>query len=88
MAFGVSCAIFRFIIIAHLNSWRPDRLTLGSIAAAITIINIGGLYYPARHRREHPRWLIVTEILGNCLSLFVIVYAVLGMLYLEYVFRL
>ena len=88
MVFGVFSTLFWFILIAHLKSWQPSRLTLGTIVMAIAVINIAGLVYLIRKYRKHPRWLVITGVCGNALSLLLIVYAILGSLFLEYVFRM
>jgi hypothetical protein len=86
--FGVMTTLFWFVLIPQLSSWRPSRLTLGSIVAAVAVINIAGLVYLVKNYRIHPRWLVVAGIFGNGLSLFVIVYAAAGLIFLEYFFRM
>jgi hypothetical protein len=88
MALGVSATLFWFIIIPNLKFGYLSRYTLSWVIMGIALINIGGLVYLIRKRRDHPRWLVITGISGNGLSLFVIVYSILGCLFLEYVFRM
>jgi len=85
---GIFTMLFCFIIILRLISWNPSRLELGLAIITIAMINIGGLVYLIRKRRDHPLWLVIIGISGNVVSLFVIVYSILGLLYLEYVFRM
>jgi hypothetical protein len=87
-AIGVVTALAWFFLVPHLKSWQPSRLELGLIAAAIATVNVAGLVYLIRYRRGHPRWMVAAGIGGNGLSLFVIVYAIVGMLFLEYCFRM
>jgi hypothetical protein len=82
MALGFSTTLF------WLKFGYLSRYTLSWVIMGIAIINIGGLVYLIRKRRDHPRWLVITGISGNGLSLFVIVYSILGCLFLEYVFRM
>lgn len=88
MAFGIASTIFWFVVIPHVSSWRPSRLTVGLLIAAIALANVAGLVYLIRGYRTHPRWLVAVGVGGNALSLFVIAYAVVGCLYLEYFFRM
>ena len=86
--FGVSSTLFWFIIIPYLKLWNPSRYTFGFVIIGIAMINIGGLVYLIWKRGVYRRWLIVTGVSGNGLSLFVIVYSLVGCLFLEYVFRM
>jgi hypothetical protein len=88
MVFGVLSTVFWFIIIPHLSSWQPSRYVLGGIVAAVGLINIAGLIYLIGGYRVHPRWVVAAGICGNALSIFIIAYAVVGCLYLEYFFRM
>jgi uncharacterized membrane protein len=88
MALGVSTVLFLFIIIRNLKFGYLSRYNLSLVIMGIALINIGGIVYLIRKRRDHPRWLIITGISGNGLSLFMIIYSILGCLFLEYVFRM
>jgi hypothetical protein len=88
MVLGVSTALFWFIIIPNLKFGYLSRYNLSLVIMGIALINIGGLVYLIRKRRDHPRWLVITGASGNGLSLCVIVYSMLGCLFLEYVFRM
>lgn len=85
---GVAAALFWFISILSLSLWNPSRFTIGIVTVCIAMINISGLVYLIRKRADHGRWLIAAGLCGNGLSLFVIVYALAGSLFLEYVFRM
>jgi hypothetical protein len=86
--FGVAATLFWFIVIPHLSFWNPSRYTLGIVIICVAMINISGLVYLIRKRADSGRWLIATGLIGNGVSLFVIVYALAGCLFLEYVFRM
>ena len=86
--FGVSASLFWVIIILYLRLWNPSRYTLGFVIIGIAMINIMGLVYLIRKRADYRRWLIITGVSGNGLSLFVIVYSLVGCLFLQYVFRM
>ena len=86
--FGVSATLFWFIIIPNLRFWNPSRYTLGFVTICIATANLFGFVYLIRNRDEYGRWLIATGLLGNGLSLFVIVFSFAGCFFLEYVFRM
>ena len=86
--FGVVATLCWFIVIPHLSSWNPSRYTLGIVIIFIAMINISGLFYLTRKRADSGRWLTVMGLTGNGVSLFVIVFALVGSLFLEYFFRM
>jgi len=86
--FGVAATLFWFIIVPHLNSWEPSRYTFGIVVICIAMVNIVGFVYLIRKRADYGRWLIATGLIGNSLSLFIIVYALAGSLFLEYFFQM
>lgn len=88
MALGVFTALFWIIMIPNLKFGYLSRYHLTLVIMGIALINVGGLIYLIRKRRDYPRWLVITGISGNGLSLFVIVYSILGCLFLEYAFRM
>ena len=88
MVLGIVTVLFWFVIIPNLKFGYLSRYNPSVVMMGIALINIGGLVYLTRNRRDHPRWLVITGISGNGLSLSIIVYSILGCLFLEYVFRM
>jgi hypothetical protein len=86
--FGVAATLFWLIIIPNLRFWNPSRYTLGFVILCIATTNLLGLVSVTRKRDDCGRWLIATGLLGNGLSLFIIVFALAGAFFLEYVFRM
>lgn len=86
--FGVAATLLWFLIVPNLKLWNPSRYTLGFVIICIATINLFGLFYLIRKRDDYGRWLIVTGLLGNGLSLFLIVFSSAGFFFLEYVFRM
>jgi len=88
VAFGVLAAVFWFIVIPHLTRWHPSRPTLAAIAVSIAVANAAGIVYPIRNRAACSPWWMMIGVAANGLSLFVVLYAVAGLVFLEYVFRM
>jgi hypothetical protein len=86
--FGVAATFFWFIFIPNLKCWNPSRCTLGFVVICIAMTNLLGLIYLIRKRGDYERWLIATGLLGNGLSIFIIVFSLAGCIFLEYFFRM
>jgi hypothetical protein len=86
--FGVVAPLFWFIIIPNLKFWNPSRYTLGFVIICVATTNLFGLVSLIRKRDEYGLWLIATGLLGNGLSLFIIVFSLAGCFFLETVFRM
>jgi len=86
--FGVAATLFWCIIIPNLKSWNPSRYTLGFVVICIAMTNLFGLIYLIRKRDDYGRWLIATGLLGNGLSIFIILFSLAGCFFLEFVFRM
>lgn len=88
MVFGICTAVLSFVVISNLKTWNPSPYYLGVIASATAVLNTAGLFHLIRKRRDHSGWIIIPGIIGNAISLFVIIYSVAGSLFLEYIFRM
>ena len=86
--FGVATTLLWFLIVLNLKFWNPSRYTLGFIIICIATINLFGLFYLIRKRDAYGRWLIVSGLLGNGVSLFLIVFSTAACFFLEYIFRM
>ena len=86
--FGVATTLLWFLIVLNLKFWNPSRYTLGFIIICTATINLFGFLYLIRKRDDYGRWLIVSGLLGNGLSLFLIVLSTAGSFFLEYIFRM
>jgi len=88
MVLGVFTTLFWFLILPYLKFTYLSRYNPNLVIMAIAMINVGGLVYLIQNRRHHPRWLIISGVAGNGLSVFVICYSTLGYLFLKYIFRM
>lgn len=86
--FGVATTLLWFLIVPNLKFWNPSWYTLGLVIICIATINLFGIFYMIRKRDDYGRWLIVSGLLGNGLSLFLIVFSTVGCFFLEYIFRM
>ena len=86
--FGVAATSFWFITIPYLNTWNPSRKTIGVVVVSIATANLFGLLYLFRKRLDYGRWLVATGLIGNGLSLLIIIYSLAGCFFLGYLFRM
>lgn len=86
--FGAASASFHFIVSPYLNRWNPSGCTLGCIAGSIAALNIFGLIHLFKKRDACGRWLTVAGLVGNGLSLLVLLCVTAAYIFFQYIFRM